>query len=171
MNNQTEYYYPLRWDTSYDAYDNMMWTAKYPIEQEDDDYFELRIEQRLKGNKLVFCETSDYEISPTPRGAWSHPRAAMRDIEQRVNREVNQFRLSQDPQGPQDECQIDLDPPEELENPDEKRNAVVNEFAHVINCYSLENGSDTPDFILAEYLMQCLEAFNMTTKRRTQWYD
>ena len=44
------------------------------------------------------------------------------------------------------------------------------ELEDLINRYSQENGSDTPDFILAKYLCACLEAFNVTTKRRTKWY-
>lgn len=40
----------------------------------------------------------------------------------------------------------------------------------VINRYSAENGSDTPDFILAQYMLACLEAFNAATKERERWY-
>jgi len=45
------------------------------------------------------------------------------------------------------------------------------ELEQLINKHSLENGSDTPDFILAEYLMKCLEAFNAITRLRSQWYS
>jgi hypothetical protein len=34
------------------------------------------------------------------------------------------------------------------------------ELEKLINRFSLENGSDTPDFILAKYLWDCLYAFN-----------
>jgi hypothetical protein len=44
------------------------------------------------------------------------------------------------------------------------------ELEHLINCYSRENGSDTPDFILADYLCGCLEAFDRATNRRDRWY-
>ena len=40
----------------------------------------------------------------------------------------------------------------------------------LINKCSQENGSDTPDFILANYMMKCLEAFNEATIARRQWY-
>ena len=40
----------------------------------------------------------------------------------------------------------------------------------VINQYSKENGSDTPDFILAEYLDKCIEAFDAATKSRSEWH-
>lgn len=44
------------------------------------------------------------------------------------------------------------------------------ELTDVINRYSKENGSNTPDFILAEYLTACLEAFNSCSKAREKWY-
>lgn len=40
----------------------------------------------------------------------------------------------------------------------------------LINHYSLENGSDTPDFILAQYLNSCLQTFNTALKARDKWY-
>lgn len=44
------------------------------------------------------------------------------------------------------------------------------ELAGLINRYSRENGSDTPDFILAEYLDGCLRVFDGTLQRREKWY-
>ena len=38
------------------------------------------------------------------------------------------------------------------------------DLSDLINAHSLENASDTPDFILAEYLVACLEAFNHSAK-------
>ncbi len=40
----------------------------------------------------------------------------------------------------------------------------------LINKHSLENGSNTPDFILAEYLTDCLNAFDKTSKAREKWF-
>ena len=34
----------------------------------------------------------------------------------------------------------------------------------------MENGSDTPDFILAAYLMDCISSFDLTMKKREKWY-
>lgn len=39
-----------------------------------------------------------------------------------------------------------------------------------INRHRAENGSNTPDFILAEYLIVCLAAFDMTVRKREAWY-
>ena len=41
----------------------------------------------------------------------------------------------------------------------------------LINHHSMENGSDTPDFILAEYLKQCLLAFECAIQGRKGWYS
>ena len=45
------------------------------------------------------------------------------------------------------------------------------ELQRVINRCSKENGSDTPDFILARFLEECLEAFDNAVSVRTAWYD
>lgn len=39
-----------------------------------------------------------------------------------------------------------------------------------INRASAENGSNTPDFILAEYLVDCLAAFDKASRAREKWY-
>lgn len=43
------------------------------------------------------------------------------------------------------------------------------ELADLINKYSLENLNDTPDFILAEYLTDCLFSFSNIIQKRTKW--
>ena len=43
------------------------------------------------------------------------------------------------------------------------------ELAKLINKFSKENGSDTPDFILAEYLADCLSAYDNAVTARTEW--
>ena len=47
---------------------------------------------------------------------------------------------------------------------------IREEFRDIINKYNLEGHSDTPDFILADYLIQSLDNFNNTTIRRQEWY-
>lgn len=44
------------------------------------------------------------------------------------------------------------------------------ELEHAINRTSSENGSNTPDFILAEFLVDCLVAWNKAVKAREEWY-
>ncbi len=48
----------------------------------------------------------------------------------------------------------------------EKRASLSNEIRNAINRVSAENGSDTPDFILADYLVACLEAFDAALRKR-----
>ena len=40
----------------------------------------------------------------------------------------------------------------------------------LINSASAENDSNTPDWILGQYLMSCLKAFNAATQQRETWY-
>jgi hypothetical protein len=44
------------------------------------------------------------------------------------------------------------------------------ELEDLINRYSLESGSNTPDFILAEYLIACLRTFNVVMYKRDNWW-
>ena len=45
-----------------------------------------------------------------------------------------------------------------------------NELKKLINRYSRENESNTPDFILAQYIMGCLDNYSKIIKRRDNWY-
>ena len=51
-----------------------------------------------------------------------------------------------------------------------RRENFGQELRRLINYHSRENGSDTPDFVLAEYLVACLDAFDKATARRAEWY-
>ena len=53
------------------------------------------------------------------------------------------------------------------DRPDTLRNDIMD----ALNRRSAENGSNTPDFILAEYLLECLETFDKFVKRREMWYS
>ncbi len=44
------------------------------------------------------------------------------------------------------------------------------ELTGLINCESRENDSNTPDFLLAEFMMTCLDAFELTSNKREVWY-
>lgn len=47
---------------------------------------------------------------------------------------------------------------------------LAREIEHVLNKHCAENESNTPDFILAEYLMECLAAFDRASRKRERWY-
>jgi hypothetical protein len=48
--------------------------------------------------------------------------------------------------------------------------SLRSDLSALLNRYSVENGSDTPDFILAAHLLGALELFDRTTARREAWY-
>ena len=47
---------------------------------------------------------------------------------------------------------------------------LINELEALINKHSVENESDTPDFILAKYLSRCLDNWNETVTARDKWW-
>ena len=47
---------------------------------------------------------------------------------------------------------------------------LENEIRAALNRACAENASNTPDFILAEYLIASLNAFNAAIKSREKWY-
>lgn len=55
-------------------------------------------------------------------------------------------------------------------NPMEQAAAFRRELQSLINRHSKENGCDTPDFILAEYLNDCLVTFDAAVRAREKWY-
>ena len=44
------------------------------------------------------------------------------------------------------------------------------DLTRLVNCHSLENGSDTPDYILANYILDCLEVFDRIVQAREKHY-
>lgn len=45
------------------------------------------------------------------------------------------------------------------------------ELTILLNKHSMENLSNTPDWILSEYLMGCLRTFDLAVGLRTRWYS
>jgi hypothetical protein len=75
---------------------------------------------------------------------------------------------------------------EDIENMEDKHFSVIliqaqavesiaevfeKELEHIINKYSKENGSNTPDFIIAKYIVGCLDAMNNCIRERDTWYN
>ena len=42
---------------------------------------------------------------------------------------------------------------------------------NLINKYSKENQSNTPDYILAKYLSDCLDSYSSAIKSRDKWFN
>jgi hypothetical protein len=51
------------------------------------------------------------------------------------------------------------------------REELIKEFSEIINKHSLENDSNTPDFIIARYLVDCLISFHLVQCERIYWYN
>jgi hypothetical protein len=45
------------------------------------------------------------------------------------------------------------------------------ELQSLLNTHCVENESDTPDFILAQYISRCLDNWNETTYQRDKWWN
>lgn len=48
-------------------------------------------------------------------------------------------------------------------------NPLADELAALLNKHSADNAADTPDFILATYMLGCLKAFTEAVERRDAW--
>lgn len=49
-------------------------------------------------------------------------------------------------------------------------NDFYSELCSLINRYSAENDSNTPDYLLVKFIEGCLNSFNNVTKERDKWY-
>src|SRR4249920_1833933 len=57
-----------------------------------------------------------------------------------------------------------------LETNMSRLDAFEKDLEHLLNKHSMENDSNTPDFILARYLVECLHAWNEGILARETWY-
>lgn len=60
--------------------------------------------------------------------------------------------------------------PAKLEEVLAGKRTFENELRELINKYSKENDSDTPDFLLQEFLSDSLDAYSKTVKKRDEWF-
>lgn len=65
---------------------------------------------------------------------------------------------------PMDQYPVSMERPVPVKHP--VRTTFQNELSALINRNSLENVSNTQDFVLAEYLVDCLEAFDKALNKR-----
>ncbi len=61
------------------------------------------------------------------------------------------------------------DSPEKYEGSIEDKD-FEKELSSLLNRFSVENESDTPDFILAQYLKGCLQVFAIAVQQRETWH-
>jgi hypothetical protein len=48
--------------------------------------------------------------------------------------------------------------------------SLLDDLSEVLSRHSAENGSDTPDYLLAGYLAGCLKNFDCITQQREMWH-
>jgi len=60
--------------------------------------------------------------------------------------------------------------PEACTTTNDAKESFTTQLTRLINRHSLEGGSATPDFVLADYLAQCLAVFDVTIAHREAWY-
>jgi hypothetical protein len=49
--------------------------------------------------------------------------------------------------------------------------SFLEELTKLLNKYSMEaSGGNTPDYILAKYLLACLDVFGDAVRHRQEWY-
>jgi len=48
--------------------------------------------------------------------------------------------------------------------------AFEKELEHLINRHSKDNDLNTPDFILAQYIMSCLDAYTIAIQQNKKWH-
>lgn len=53
---------------------------------------------------------------------------------------------------------------------EKKRADVLADLTRLVNRHALENGSNTPDFVIASFLLEQLESFDRATSAREGWY-
>lgn len=60
----------------------------------------------------------------------------------------------------------------EIKEPNKQEKIFVfkKELEILINKYSVENESNTPDFILADYILNCLDVYSIVTGQKDRWY-
>ena len=59
---------------------------------------------------------------------------------------------------------------EDLSKVEQVQPTFAKELSNLLNRHSIENESDTPDWILAEYIRKTLEAWNSSVLQRDKWY-
>lgn len=69
-------------------------------------------------------------------------------------------------------CSVITDPmaTNTREESKQAKTPLASELSALLNRYSRENKSGTPDFILAEYLIACLKAYEKGVVRTAEWH-
>lgn len=127
----------------------------------------LRAQTALEGSydpfEMVIVENKGPIIEMTPV-LDENNFASRNQIRLRVSVESRLRHLTQEEQ---EEAQSRPKPNPTL---DKKTHDLHVELTQLLNRVSRESESNTPDYILSDYMINCLEAFERATARRAEWY-
>ncbi len=112
------------------------------------------------GTGYISCGTCNTILVPLPNGIDGFGR----DIKQEENMKVHKLGSPKD-KNPKTRQEV-VDKLDEIKKQAAKHETLREELKNLINFHSLENESDTTDIILADYLLDCLAAFNKATRDR-----
>lgn len=69
-----------------------------------------------------------------------------------------------------EEVPLKMAGPDEIPENEERSNDFREELCDLINEHNKGKGSNTPDFILAEYLDDCLSAYDKAVEHKDRWH-
>jgi hypothetical protein len=49
--------------------------------------------------------------------------------------------------------------------------SLIRSLTDLLNTFSIDNSTNTPDFILANYLLDCLSAYDTATRWNASWHS
>ena len=117
---------------------------------------------------IWFCKIGE-NTGPLPSGADAPMRAAIREAYLRLTGHEPDFIFS-GWGGELTEGERAVHENREPRNPPPQPMTFLEELATLLNRNSMEQRSNTPDFILAEYMLASLRAFENATIARKWWY-
>lgn len=132
------------------------------------DELEKRLED-LESTRLFRHRVRRHRSNPIP----DTPISFQAEYLQIMKQVLDALRAFGAPKGPSVDAEF-LSTPDPKENlgvdPTPLRKVFLEELSALVNKHSLQKGSNTPDFILAKHLCECVESLNATVRRRERWY-
>ena len=144
------------------------------------------VRYNVKENDILFVDREALEVDALIRWCWTNnikhtivgvqvpPGKTVADCIAVASKEIGEFTFPDHKTGPTKTVVFDQEnctAAKEANNIQSVRPPLTEfeqDLRRLINKHCVENLSNTPDFILAEYLSSCLYAFNFATNRREQ---
>lgn len=114
---------------------------------------------------IEVAEKLYYEANPTTK--MDVPSFAYEQVEAANKRRI----AAQSNLSLYDWCKQEMNKTKETQSAGRVVSTFENELMQLLNKHSRENMSDTPDYILAQYLNSCLAAYSIAVTQRDQWWN